>query len=83
MADLVERVKSASSAWIKTAGDGYRDFAWQRGYGAFSVSASNLDEVLRYIDGQAEHHRRVTFQEEYRLFLQRHGVPWDERYVWD
>ena len=83
VADLVERVKSTSSTWIKTVGEAYGGFAWQRGYGAFSVSASNLDEVLHYISTQDEHHRRLSFQEEYRLFLQRHGVAWDERYVWD
>jgi hypothetical protein len=56
---------------------------WQRGYGAFSVSPSRLEAGLRYIATQQEHHRTRTFQEEYRVLLRRHGVDFDERYVWD
>ena len=52
-------------------------------YGVFSVSASNVDAVKQYITGQKEHHKKLTFQEEYRLMLQKHGVEWDERYVWE
>ncbi len=58
-------------------------FSWQAGYGIFSVSASSVEQVKAYIDGQQEHHRTMTFQEEYRRFLEKHGVEWDERYVWD
>jgi hypothetical protein len=61
----------------------YRGFFWQRGYGAFSVSPSQLEAVVHYVDTQQEHHRTRTFQEEYRQLLRRHGVDFDERYVWD
>lgn len=82
-ADWVKEVKRASSSWIKTRESSFRDFAWQAGYGAFSVSASNLDTVRVYIERQEEHHRRMTFQDEYRALLHKHGCAWDERYVWD
>jgi len=57
--------------------------AWQSGYGAFAVSESNVEAVRKYVANQAEHHRRKTFQEEYREFLVRHQIPFDEKYVWD
>jgi REP element-mobilizing transposase RayT len=79
----VEEVKKASSKWIKTKGREFAGFAWQAGYGAFAVSESNVATVREYIAGQPEHHRRKTFQEEYRLFLERHNVACDERYMWD
>jgi hypothetical protein len=60
-----------------------REFPWQNGYGAFSVSQSNVEGVKLYIATQEEHHRTQTFQDEFRLFLERHGLKWDERYVWD
>jgi REP element-mobilizing transposase RayT len=80
---LVENVKTATSKWLKNKGDVYRDFHWQSGYGDFSVSQSNVPEVVKYIATQQEHHRLTTFQEEYRKFLERHEVKYDERYVWD
>ena len=61
----------------------YRDFFWQRGYSAFSVSTSQLENVIKYVQEQEEHHRIKGFQEEYRELLRRHGVEFDERYVWD
>ncbi len=82
-ADLVEQIKKVSSKWIKTLDARYRVFFWQRGYGAFSVSPSQLEALLQYIEAQQEHHRTRTFQEEYRELLHRHGVDFDERYVWD
>jgi len=82
-AQLVEQIKKASSKWIKALDARYRGFFWQRGYGAFSVSPSQLDAVLQYVEAQREHHRTRTFQEEYRELLHRHGVDFDERYVWD
>ena len=82
-AELIEQIKKASSKWIKTLDAPYRGFFWQRGYGTFSVSPSQLDAVLEYIRAQQEHHRTRTFQEEYRELLRRHGVDFDERYVWD
>ena len=82
-AALVETLKKTSSKWIKGLDSKYRGFYWQRGYGAFSVSPSQLDAVLEYVESQEEHHRTRSFQEEYRDFLGKHGVEFDERYVWD
>jgi putative transposase len=83
LCDVIESLKKDSSKWIKTKGRNYRNFHWQSGYGAFSVSQSNVAQVVRYIGKQKEHHRRRTFQEEFRAFLKRYQVPYDERYVWD
>ena len=83
IAKLIEDIKTSPSARIKDEGPTLKDFHWQNGYGAFSVSQSNVEEVKRYIANQDEHHRTRTFQEEYRLLLQRHGIEFDERYVWD
>jgi REP element-mobilizing transposase RayT len=82
-ADMLEGLKKKSSKWIKGLAPGYRRFYWQRGYGAFSVSPSQLDALLKYVETQEEHHRSRTFQEEYREFLRKHSVEYDERYVWD
>ena len=79
----VEEVKKSSSKWIKTQGAGFADFAWQAGYGAFAVSESNVTAVRDYIADQRAHHRKKSFQKEYRAFLQRHRIAFDERYVWD
>ena len=81
--DVVEDVKKYSSKWIKTQGGEFASFAWQGGYGAFSVSESMVDEVWKYINNQQDHHRVKTFQEEFRRFLELHNIPYDERYVWD
>ena len=82
-ADLLEEIKKHSSRWIKQIDSRYAAFSWQRGYGAFSVGRRQLDAVVRYVDNQEEHHRRVLFQNEYRDLLTRHEIEWDERYVWD
>jgi putative transposase len=82
-AQFIEQIKKASSKWIKDLNARYRGFFWQRGYGAFSVSPSQLDAVLQYVDAQQEYHGTRTFQEEYRELLHRHGIDFDERYVWD
>jgi len=81
--DLVEDVKRGSSRWIKTRGRDWFDFHWQAGYGAFSVSESNKEAVRTYIANQEHHHQRMTFQEEYRQFLEKHNIQYDEKYVWD
>ena len=83
MAKLVEELKTSSSKWLKTQSPALATFAWQRGYGAFSVRPSDLDALRHYIDTQEEHHRTRTFQEEYRAFLTKYGIEYDERYVWD
>jgi putative transposase len=83
LADVVEQIKTSSSRWIKTQGRGLGGFHWQNGYGGFSVSPAELDEVVEYIDQQETHHQSSNFQDEYRRFLKRYGVECDERYVWD
>ena len=83
IAEIVYEVKRGSSKWIKTLDPKLRKFYWQAGYGAFSVSHSHVDRVRRYIEGQERHHRRTTFQDEFRKFLRRYEVEFDERYVWD
>jgi len=83
IADLLEEIKTETSKWIKTKGPEFGNFHWQRGYGAFSIGQSQVEAVKKYIHGQKEHHRRTTFQEEYREFLRLYGVDYDERYVWD
>ncbi len=83
IADLLEEIKTESSKWIKTKGPEFRNFHWQKGYGAFSIGKSNVETLKRYIRGQKQHHRRVTFQDEYREFLKSYGIDYDERYVWD
>jgi putative transposase len=83
VSDLIEEVKTESSKWIKTKGREFRNFHWQRGYGAFSIGQSNVIALKRYISNQKQHHRRITFQDEYRKFLKSYGIEYDERYVWD
>jgi putative transposase len=80
---IVKEVKRTSSSWIKDISRTHRKFHWQNGYGAFSVSQSHLDQVRSYIERQEQHHRRVTFEDEYRAFLKKYEVEYDERYVWD
>lgn len=82
-AKVVEQVKSAASAWLKTLDGWYADFAWQAGYGEFSVSPMHVEAVREYIRNQAEHHRQEGFQSEYRRFCEKNGKPLDERYAWD
>ncbi len=80
---LMEEIKSHSSKWMKAPEVGISDFYWQEGYGAFSVNPSEVELVCDYIERQKEHHKTRTFQDEYRAFLQKYGVEYDERYVWD
>ena len=83
LAEVVEEFKRGSSKWMKTKGREYAEFYWQNGYGAFSIGQSMVDDVRKYIASQDEHHRVVSFEEEFRAFLERYGVEFDERYVWD
>jgi len=69
--------------WLKTKSPELRRFAWQRGYGVFSVGPTDLDALVAYIDGQEKRHRKLTFQDELRAFLNKYGVQYDERYLWD
>jgi REP element-mobilizing transposase RayT len=82
-AEWVKEIKRVSNLWIQQQGREYGDFQWQGGYADFSVSQSNLDAVKHYIATQAEHHRKISFQEELRALLRKHEIEWDERYVWD
>ena len=83
VSQAVKLIKGGSSAWIKETFPGLRGFGWQDGYGAFSVSKSQVSDVTEYIRGQREHHRVKSFEEEYRAFLDKHEIPYDERYVFD
>ena len=83
LSDVVMELKRGSSKWMKEQGQQYQSFYWQAGFGAFSVSQSNVESVTEYIANQAEHHREQTFQDEFRKLLVRHEVEFDERYVWD
>lgn len=83
VADLVQEVKQGSSKWIKTKGDEFTSFSWQAGYGAFSIGASNVDQLLSYIRNQKKHHQKISFKDEYRAFLKKYNVEYDEKYVWD
>jgi len=83
IADALRLIKTNSSKWMHETFPEQQDFAWQTGYGAFSVSYSNIQTVKQYIANQAEHHRKKTFQEEFLAFLKRHAIEYDERYVWE
>jgi putative transposase len=80
-AKVVSEIKTGSSQWMKQ--QGIPKFAWQRGYGLFSVSPADIAALLRYIDEQQPHHRKRSFQDEMRAFFEKYHVPFDERYVWD
>ena len=83
LAEFIGKIKSNSSSWVHETWPERGAFAWQRGYGAFTVSESNADAVRQYIRDQEEHHRAMTFQEEFLALLRKHNVPYDERYLWD
>ena len=79
---LVEELKSHSSKWIKTKERKYKDFYWQHGYGGFSVNPAEIEIVKEYIENQVKHHEKRRFQDEYRAFLKKYSVEYDERYLW-
>ena len=82
VADAMRKWKAISSKWVHETFPDEADFAWQEGYGAFSVSPSNVPQVAAYIAKQAEHHRKMTFEDEFIALLKRHGIEYDPRYVW-
>jgi putative transposase len=82
VAKAIQLVKGASSKWVHDTFPEHRVFAWQEGYGAFSIGVSQTTATIAYIRRQPEHHRHKTFQDEFRLFLKKHGIQYDERYVW-
>jgi REP element-mobilizing transposase RayT len=83
VAKLVEELKTSTSRWLKTQSPKLAGFAWQGGYGAFSVGPSDLPALRQYIEGQEEHHKKHSFQDEFRALLKKYGVDHDERYMWD
>jgi putative transposase len=80
---LIKELKRVSSAWVKSELSGLDDFYWQNGFGAFSVSPSHVEALQKYIINQEAHHRRESFQDEFRRLLRKYGIEFDERYVWD
>lgn len=83
VAELVEILKSSSSKWLKTQSPALSKFSWQRGYGAFSVGPTDLSALIHYISIQETHHQKQTFEDEFRAFLKKYGIEYDERYLWD
>ena len=83
LSDFVKTVKSDSSRWIKSIDTYYNKFAWQEGYGAFSVSPSLLDKTINYVSNQLQHHKTMSFREEYESFLKAYGIQYNERYAFD
>ena len=83
VAVFIRELKRDSSKWIKTQADDLADFHWQDGYGAFSVSPAHVEGLKKYVANQEVHHRRETFQDEFRRILRKYDLEWDERYVWD
>jgi REP element-mobilizing transposase RayT len=81
--DLIKELKRESSQWLKTKSPDLCHFYWQNGYGAFSLSPGHVDGLRAYIANQEEHHKKVTFQDEYRRILRLYKIEWDERYLWD
>ncbi len=83
LSDLMRELKADSTGWVHKTFPDRESFAWQTGYGAFSVSHSSLAEVEKYISNQEEHHRKISFQEEFLAFLKKHEIEFDERYLWE
>ena len=83
LAQVLEDVKKSSSKWIKTQGPKFRQFAWQAGYGAFSIGQSNVAAVKKYIANQKAKHAEKTFKNEFRGLLRKYEIEYDEKYVWD
>ena len=82
VADCLRVVKANSSRWVKEKWPERRTFAWQQGYGAFSVSESSRASVIQYVQNQARHHRRISFRDEFVALLKKHGVEFEEQYLW-
>jgi len=83
VADLVGKIKRSSSVWIKEKYSDHQDFYWQDGYGAFSVSASKVDQVFRYIKNQEKHHAKMGFKEEFIVHLKKYRIDYNEQYLWE
>jgi putative transposase len=83
VAKAVQLIKGGSSKWVHDQFRQYRDFGWQEGYCAFTIGISQADETISYIQKQKEHHRKTSFQDEFLKILKKHGIEYDERYIWD
>ena len=83
ISELVGKIKRDSSTWIKEQNPKFNKFYWQNGYGAFSVAQSQVEDVMRYIKNQKEHHKTKDFKTEYRDFLEKYEIEYDEKYLWD
>src|SRR6266496_5889164 len=83
IAKALQLIKGGSSKWVHETFPEHRLFGWQVKYGAFGASVSQLDKIIQYIKGQEDHHRKMTFQEEFLALLKKHRVDYDERYLWD
>ena len=83
IAKAIQLIKGGSSKWVNDTFQALQKFSWQEGYGAFSVSVSGIKDTITYTQTQEEHHKKLTFQEEYIAFLKKHGIDYDERYIWD
>ncbi len=81
--DMIRIIKKSSSKWIKTKGDEYSNFYWQTGYGAFSVGQAQKEKTINYINQQEEHHKKISFQDELRLFMDKNNMEYNEKYIWD
>lgn len=82
IAKAIQLIKGGSSTWVHDTFPDHKDFQWQEGYGAFSVSISHIDDTISYINNQKEHHSKQTFQDEYLAILKRHDIEYDDRYIW-
>jgi putative transposase len=82
VAKAIQLIKGGASKWVHDTFQNYNNFEWQKGYGAFSVSMSSLEDTISYINAQKQHHKIKTFQEEYIDFLKRYKIKYDERYIW-
>ena len=83
ISETLRVLKTNSSRWVHETWRSRRDFGWQIGYGAFSVSQSNVTAISKYIEKQEEHHQKVSFQHEFIAYLKKHGIQYDERYIWE
>lgn len=81
--NIIGKVKKESSKFIKNIDNGYKDFYWQSGYGLFSVSPSNKEKVINYIDIQIEHHKKMSFKDEFLAYLKKYNIDYNEKYIWD
>ncbi len=82
IAKAIQLIKGGSSKWVHDTYPRHQHFAWQKGYGAFSLGISQVEQSMAYIETQEVHHHRQTFQEEFLAFLKKHGLEYDERYIW-